>query len=225
LKNGSLGSLRNIRVPAADRYTGGLLPRCGVLRDCPLSRSAAGGGVPAAQFRGLGVRADGHSVLHLCRRTDGARRYSAAAGGAGRGHGRAHARRPWPGQHHGFGAVWRHLRLGRRRRDRDRRADDPADEGEGLQRRVRCQRHRDVLDHRADAAAVAQHDHLFDLGRRPALDRGSVHGRNHSRASARGLADGHRLVRRQEGRVSDRDPFPAGPCWARSSSTPFRASC
>jgi TRAP-type mannitol/chloroaromatic compound transport system permease large subunit len=42
---------------------------------------------------------------------------------------------------------------------------------------------------------------------------------------ARGIADDHRLVRRQESRLSDRDPFPAGPCWARSSSTPFRASC
>jgi TRAP-type mannitol/chloroaromatic compound transport system permease large subunit len=43
-----------------------------------------------------------------------------------------HAGRPRPGQHHGLGAVRRHLRLGRGGCDRHRRADDPADEGKGL---------------------------------------------------------------------------------------------
>ena len=99
--------------------------------------------------------------------------------------GRPSARRPRPGQHRHRDAVRRHLRLGGRRSGGRRRADDPADEGARLWRRLCRQRHLDGGADRAAPAALAQHDHLFDLGRRQDLHRRPVHRRHPARPAAR----------------------------------------
>ena len=121
--------------------------------------------------------------------------------------GRPSARRAGPGQHRDRDAVRRHFRLGGRRSRRGRRADDPADEGARLWRRLCRQRHLDGGADRAASAAVAQHDHLFDLGRRQDLHRRPVHGRHHSRPAAGAGADGHRLFRGAQ-RGYPTEPFP-----------------
>ena len=118
--------------------------------------------------------------------------------------GRPHARRPRAGQHRHRDAVRRHFRLGGGGSGGGRRADDPADEGARLRRRLRRQRHLDGGADRAASAAVAQHDHLFDLGRRKDLHRRPVHRRHHPGPAARAGADGHGLLRGAQPRLSDR---------------------
>ena len=58
-----------------DRHADRVLPRRRELRHRALSRPAAAGGLPAAELRHERLLADGHPVLHLCRRPDGARRH------------------------------------------------------------------------------------------------------------------------------------------------------
>ena len=97
-----------------------------------------------------------------------------------------------------------HLGLGCRRGSRGRRADDPADEGARLWRRLCRQRHLDGRADRAAHPAVAQHDHLFDLGRRKDLDRRSVHRRHPARIAARPVADGDGVCRGEKPWLPDR---------------------
>ena len=146
---------------------------------------AAAGRVPAAELRHERLLAARHPLLHLCRRPDGARRHRPADRRLRRLAGRPSARRPRPGQHRHRDAVRRHFRLGGGGGRGGRRPDDPADEGARLRRRLCGQRHLDGGADRAAAAALAQHDHLFDLGRRQDLHRRPVHRRHHPRPAAR----------------------------------------
>ena len=188
----------------ADRHPDRLLPRHRQLRDRALPRPAAARGVPARRLRRLGLHADGDPVLHLRRRPDGAGRHRRAHRRLRRLADRPRPRRPRPGQHRRLDALRRHLGLGRRRGGRGRRHHDPADEGARLRRRLRGQRHLDGGADRAAAAAVAQHDHLLDLRRRPHLDRRPLHRRHHPRPAARARALDHRLHRRPPPRLPDR---------------------
>ena len=73
--------------------------------------------------------------------------------------------------------------------------------------------------------AVAQHDHLFDLGRRKDLDRRSVHRRHPARIAARPVADGDGLCRGEQAAAIRPSHFRgSGPSriWRRS---PSLASC
>ena len=147
---------------------------------------------------------------------------------------RPHARRPRPGQRRHLHALRRHLRIGRRRRLGGRRADDPADGEARLCARLRRQRHGERGDHRAAAAALAQHDHLFAVGGRQHLDRRSLHRRHHPGLHARRRADGRRPgssrsarlpVRAVSGRPDACFTYSSPPCPASCSSASSSAAC
>ena len=101
----------------------------------------------------------------------------------------------------------------------------PQMKARGYRRRLCRQRYLDGRADRAADPAVAQHDHLFDLGRRKDLDRRSVHRRHPARPAARPVADGHGLCRRAPARLSRPSPSPASPSRRISLLSPSRACC
>ena len=115
-----------------------------------------------------------------------------------------HPRRAGTGQHRHRHAVRRHLGVGGRRSRCRRRTDDSADEGPRLRCRLCGQRHLDGGSDCPAPAAIAQHDHLFDLGWRQDFHRRPVHRRHHSGPALCRCPDGDRLFRGAQPRLSDR---------------------
>ena len=155
----------------------------------------------------------------LCRRDHGGRRHGRAAGQPRQGLRRLHPRRHGARQHPRLDHVRLHLGLVGRRHRRGRLGDDPADDQERLSAPVRRQRHDFRLAAAAAAAALAQHDHLFDRRRRHRLGRAPVHGRRHSGAAARALADHPRAHHRAPGQ------FPEGRGRPAAAGAQDRARC
>ena len=112
-----------------------------------------------------------------------------------------------------------HLRLVGRRHGGGRIGDDPADDQERLPAAVRGERHHLGLAAAAARSALAQHDHLFDRGGRHDLDRPSVHGRHHSGAAARPVADHPRADHLVSQQLPEKRSRSAARRCSRSSST------
>ena len=133
--------------------------------------------------------AAGDPVLHPGRRHHGRRRHGRAPRQSRQGLRRLHPRRPGARQHPGLDHVRLHLGLFGRRHRLDRLGDDPADDQERLSAPVRGQCHDLRLAAAAADPALAQRRDLFARRRRHDLGRASVHGRRHTRAAARPVAD------------------------------------
>ncbi len=168
------------------RHARRLLPRHRLPGDGALHGPAADRRLPADQFGHERLRDDGDPVLHLRRRPDDPRRHRRPADPLRRRPRRPSARRARTGQRRRLHALRRHFGLGHRRRLGGRRHHDPADGEARIRQGLRGQRHGQRGHHRAPDPALAQHDHLFDRGRRHDLGGGPLHGRHRAGPAPRG---------------------------------------